>query len=157
MSYTDDVLQYAKPCPFCGNAYTEQLNLTAGSQSDESGGNLWDFYNVFCDCGATGPHGETPGDAVDRWNERALFRTIVYILIHHIGGYGESEICGVYSSEWAAAQYCVDDSWGYFDIELDAIAMPADKIIPKTYTYPTRKDSKWFYSEAGWLKVGGAE
>lgn len=150
MSYTDDVLKNAKPCPFCRNAYTEELNITAGSQSDENGSGLWDFYNVFCDCGATGPHGETPEHAVELWNERALFRSHVYILIHHIGGDGKAEICGVYSSPGAAEQYCVDDSWGYFAIELDAISMRPDVVYPVEYIYPKRSPSRFVYGANGW-------
>ena len=74
----------------------------------------------------------------------------IYILIHHTGGDGKSEICGAYTDEEAARVHCLNDSWGYFRLTVNGEALPPDQVIPMEYVYPTRVPSRWIYDADGW-------
>lgn len=54
-----------KNCPFCG----DHMNSFAG-MSPESFARCLDQFSINCDCGCTGPFGNTMNEAVELWNRR---------------------------------------------------------------------------------------
>jgi hypothetical protein len=59
-------------CPFCEKANTDDLVVISEWRTIPGPKGRIDYhnFNVACSCGATGPDGDTPKEAVERWNTR---------------------------------------------------------------------------------------
>lgn len=61
------------PCPFCHQSHPEELRI--GKEELPVVGDIYaTVYFAACSCGAQGPHGETPEEALERWNRLSELR-----------------------------------------------------------------------------------
>lgn len=62
--------QELKPCPFCGNAFLQQVWIP---QSMAILGKTVGGYTIMCDCGITNMHGaKSAEEAREKWNTRVI-------------------------------------------------------------------------------------
>jgi hypothetical protein len=60
-------------CPFCKNTNQDEFSVHKEWRKPPTVPTYLTFgvYSVSCSCGARGPDGHTPEEAVERWNKRA--------------------------------------------------------------------------------------
>ena len=57
------------PCPWCNNDGERGI---ASDNRVDPWGKVTIVWFGECECGARGPHGESPGEAQELWNQRPL-------------------------------------------------------------------------------------